>query len=128
MIKGRSSGIISGLLGALGIYMGLVGHDQHPGLLAMGLLLLLICLQSFSGASEEACAWMASALAAVTSVYGLLEIWTRRPEEGWAFLISAGLLLVALIVLFTIAHAKGYRWRREGAKTSPPGGERPRTD
>jgi heme A synthase len=126
MVKGRLSGITSGLLGVLGVYAGIVSYLSHPHsgipLLAMGVLSLLMCLQSFSGASKEARAWIAWALVCVVIAYGLLDIFTGKPEERWAFLIFAGLLFVALIVLFTITHAKGYRWRREDAKTLPPEG------
>jgi hypothetical protein len=38
------------------------------------------------------------------------------------FLIFVGLLFVALIALFTIMHAKGYRRRRDDAQTLPRGG------
>jgi hypothetical protein len=124
MVKGRLSGIISGLLGVLGVYTGVVGYLSHTrqGFLAMGVLCLLMCLQSFSGANKEACAWLARAFACVVGAYGLLDILTGKPEERLAFLIFVGLLFVALIVLFAITHAKEHRWRRGGAQALPPEG------
>ena len=124
MVQGRVSGIISGLLGVLGVYAGIVGYPSSltHGFLAMGVLCLLMCLQSFSGASKEARAWIAWAFACVVLAYGLLDTLTGKPEKRLAFLIFVSLLFVALIVLFTITHAKERKRRRDDAQTSPPGG------
>ena len=126
MVKGRLSGIISGLLGVLCAYAGIVSYLSHPNpdilLFAIGILSLLMCLQSFSGASKEARAWMGWAFGWVVIAYGLLEILTGKTEERWALLIAAGLLIVVLIVFFIITYTKGYRWRRDDAKTLPPEG------
>jgi hypothetical protein len=126
MVKGKLCGITSGILGVLGIYAGITSYLSHPDpgvlLLAMGVLSFLMCLQSFSGTSKEARAWMVWALGCVAIAYGLLDILTGKPEERWAFLIFIGLLFVAVIVFFAITHAKGYRWRRDDPKTLPPVG------
>jgi hypothetical protein len=67
--------------------------------------------------------WIMRGLGCVAIAYGLFDIFTGKPEGRWAFLAFAGVLFVALILLFTIMHAKGYWWRRGAAKTLPTGKE-----
>jgi hypothetical protein len=89
----------------------------------MGILSLFLCLQSFSGASGEARFWMARALGCIVIAYGMLTMFTEKREEFWAFLGFVGVLFGVVIIFFTFTYAKGYRWRRDDAKTLPPARE-----
>lgn len=106
-----------GLLGAFLAYSGIVGYLSHPQprspQLAMGVLSLLICLQSLAGASREAQFWMALALTSVASVYGFLELSAEDPDVFWLFLAFGGVVTAIFVSFFTISRAKGYNWRRK---------------
>jgi high-affinity Fe2+/Pb2+ permease len=108
MPKSKVLGIFAGLLAALAAYFGIVDYlgdpQPHGSLLAMGVLLLFLCLQSLSGASREAQYWMAMALGTVSSAYGFLELFTKDPDQFWTFLAFAGLLFIVVIVVL---------WRRK---------------
>jgi len=127
MVKRRLFGTFMGMFGILLAYQGIVSYLSHPqpdGLfLPLGVLSVFMGVQWFSDVNREARFWMSVALSSVVSTYGLLDLFTRKREEFWAFLIFLGLLSSVLLIFFAVMHAKGYRWRRDGAKTLPPAGE-----
>jgi hypothetical protein len=115
MTKWKVFGIFIGLLGAFLVYSGVVGYLGHPqpygSQLAMGILSLLLCLESLAGASREAQSWTALALTSVAGTYGLLELSTEDPNLFWALLAFAG-VVAAIFIGISIYRAPGNSWRR----------------